>query len=72
MAFFIFLLTKSPLLISAKPDTEVILVFRVPASIVQNYTLPLLKSKFYNLTNSVTLPAFLNVKEINLTTGKKK
>ncbi|XP_027896128.1 adhesion G protein-coupled receptor F5-like isoform X8 [Xiphophorus couchianus] len=49
-------------------DTEVILVFRVPASIVQNYTLPLLKSKFYNLTNSVTLPAFLNVKEINLTT----
>ncbi|XP_043962756.1 uncharacterized protein LOC122825406 [Gambusia affinis] len=49
-------------------DTEVTVVFRIPASIVQNYTLPLLQSKFYNLTYSVTLPAFLNVKKIDLTT----
>ncbi|XP_054900497.1 adhesion G protein-coupled receptor F5-like isoform X2 [Poeciliopsis prolifica] len=49
-------------------DTDVIFVFRIPASIVQSYPIQLLKSKFYNLTNDVTLPAFLKVKEIKLTT----
>ncbi|XP_008396345.1 adhesion G protein-coupled receptor F5-like isoform X2 [Poecilia reticulata] len=48
-------------------DTEVTLVFRIPASIVQNYSLSLLKSILDNFT-SYELSAFLKVKKIDLTT----